>query len=639
MKGKTGIRGRKSTILLTAVLAVAMVVCCSCGSGSSDSETAKAYSPASSAAAKKMIKNYTQDSSALTLDKGKWQYDSTHDVYWRVKVKYCSKPAATEYETMGIYVPGEYFQGKKNSDGTYTCTVKKGGKCGNYTAKTAPIVFPVNTPGYSAQEAPTSYDYSSIKSYMKAGFIYVYAGMRGRDNGSNYSGGAPWGVTDLKAAVRYFRYNSGSLPGDTDSIFTFGHSGGGAQSSLMGASGNSSLYYKYLTSIGAAMYDKDKNYIDDNICGAMCWCPITSLDQADEAYEWNMGQFATKGTRASGKWTSLLSDDMAREYATYINALKLKDGSGNTLKLKKSSSGIYLSGSYYNYMISVIQTSLNHFLKDTDFPYTASSQTQASGNFGGSMASGSLPSGSAPSGSAPSSTGSSSGGSAPSGSAPSSSGSTSSTSGKTYKTAAAYIKALNKGGTWIKYDKKTNTAKVLKLKGFIRNCKSASKDVGAFDALDRSQAENNLFGTAAHDSLHFDSVMAKLMSRNAAKYAKKSGWKASYAKAYAKDLKYRDSLGTGITQRMNMYNPMYYLDNYYSGFGKSNVAKYWRINTGIEQGDTALTTEMNLALALKADSNVSKVDFTTVWGQGHTMAERSGDAEANFIKWVKGCTR
>ena len=62
-----------------------------------------------------------------------------------------------------------------------------------------------------------------------------------------------------------------------------------------------------------------------------------------------------------------------------------------------------------------------------------------------------------------------------------------------------------------------------------------------------------------------------------------------------------------------------------SGKGPANAA---------EQGDTANTTEINLALAL-AQAGIKNVDFATVWGLGHTMAERSGDATTNFIAWVK----
>ena len=85
-----------------------------------------------------------------------------------------------------------------------------------------------------------------------------------------------------------------------------------------------------------------------------------------------------------------------------------------------------------------------------------------------------------------------------------------------------------------------------------------------------------------------------------------------------------------------MYNPMYYLSRFYPGAGQSNVAKHWRIRTGIQQGDTANTTEINLALALATAGK--QVDFRTVWGLGHTMAEETGDATTNFISWVRTST-
>jgi hypothetical protein len=64
--------------------------------------------------------------------------------------------------------------------------------------RTAPIVMPINTPGYMAQAALTEYQDES--AYTGQGFVYVLAGCRGRD------AGAPAGVTDIKAAIRYVRY-------------------------------------------------------------------------------------------------------------------------------------------------------------------------------------------------------------------------------------------------------------------------------------------------------------------------------------------------------------------------------------------------------------------------------------------------
>ena len=41
---------------------------------------------------------------------------------------------------------------------------------------------------------------------------------------------------------------------------------------------------------------------------------------------------------------------------------------------------------------------------------------------------------------------------------------------------------------------------------------------------------------------------------------------------------------------------------------------------------------MNLYLALL--NYGKKAEFTTVWNQGHTEAERTGSAEDNFISWI-----
>lgn len=568
---------------------------------------------------------------SLAFNNAAWNYDADNDVYWQIGVQYVTNPETTEYETLGIYVPGVYLTATANGDGTYTATPNAAGTLNGFTAQTAPLVFPVNTPGYSAQAAPTAYSYDSVASYLQAGFIYVHAGMRGRDNGYDasgalsYSGGAPWGVTDLKAAVRYVRYNASVLPGNPESVFVFGMSGGGAQSSIIGASGDSELYFPYLEALGAAMTDANGNALSDAVTGVMAWCPITSLDYADAAYEWNMGQYATDGTRADGTWTSALSKDLATAYAEYINALGITDENGNVLVLETSESGIYAAGSYYDYLMKVVETSLNNFLADTTFPYTASA-----GGFGGLPGGGPNDGGTPPSGELPS--GGALGGNAPSGN----SGSSEAT---TYATVQDYIASLNADVAWVTYNADTNTATITSLADFATYAKTPSKSVAAFDDLNRSQAENNVFGNDESDSLHFDVVLANLLAQNQATYATFTDWDASYINAYATDLKALDKLGNGIAYRQNMYNPMYYLLPSYEGYETANVATYWRIRTGLEQGDTASTVEVNLALALENYASVANVDFATVWAQGHTMAERIGDSTTNFIAWVVEMTQ
>ena len=530
---------------------------------------------------------------SLTFDNAAWQYDEANDIYWQVGVVYVANPASLDYETLGIYVPGAYLEASANGDGTYTASVKSDAQVGQFTAATAPYVLPVNTPGFNASQAPT-WLADGIANYTQAGMIYLQPGIRGRDNttdsqGQEVVGGAPWGVTDLKAAIRYIRYNKDVLPGDTDKIVSFGHSGGGAQSAILGASGDSTLYNPYLEALGAAMKDKEGNPISDAPYGTMTWSPITSLDYADAAYEWNLGQFADSNTRAEGTFTQALSQDLAKEYANYINQLGLKH-EGQALTLAESSEGIYTQGPYATYLEGVVNQSLNNFLADTSFPYTSD-------------------------------------GAGPGGS----------TESVTYETAQAYIDSLNAETQWVTYDAATNTAKISSLADFAKYVKTASKSVPAFDALDRSLAENAVFGVADANELHFDQLVARLLKNNQAKYESLTDWNSQYVTDFESDLAKTDSLGKTIAERQDLYNPMFYLTSAYSGYQTSKPAPHWRIRSGLSQGDTALTVETNLALALENQANgaVKSVDFATVWGQGNTTAERTGHASANFIQWVQ----
>ena len=530
---------------------------------------------------------------SLAFDNAAWQYDEINDIYWQVGVVYVANPASLDYETLGIYVPGAYLEATANGDGTYTASVKSDAQVGQFTAATAPYILPVNTPGYNASQAPT-WLADGIANYTQAGMIYLQPGIRGRDNttdsqGQEVVGGAPWGVTDLKAAIRYVRYNKDVLPGDTDKIVSFGHSGGGAQSAILGASGDSTLYNPYLEALGAAMKDKEGNPISDAPYGTMTWSPITSLDYADAAYEWNLGQFADSNTRAEGTFTQALSQDLAKEYANYINQLGLKH-EGQALTLTESSEGIYTQGSYATYLEGVVNQSLNNFLADTSFPYTSD-------------------------------------GAGPGGS----------TESVTYETAQAYIDSLNAEAQWVTYDAATNTAKISSLADFAKYVKTASKSVPAFDALDRSLAENAVFGVAEANELHFDQLVARLLKNNQAKYESLTDWNSQYVTDFESDLAKTDSLGKTIAERQDLYNPMFYLTSAYSGYQTSKLAPHWRIRSGLSQGDTALTVETNLALALENQANgaVKSVDFATVWGQGNTTAERTGHASANFIQWVQ----
>ena len=585
--------GRRIGLFLAAALILSGCSNSAAGIGSSAAQTEAETSQAETERA-----GETAVTSLPQIDSTKWQYNSDDKVYWQTGISYCENPADENYETLGIFVPAAYMSAKDNGDGTFTCKINNQVAVKGYTADSAPVVIPVNTPGYSAMEAPTDYVADSV-SYTSAGFIYVAAGCRGRD------AGAPAGVTDLKAAIRYIRYNDGVIPGDVDRVFSFGMSGGGAQSALLGATGDSEDYEPYLTAIGAV------SGVSDAVTGSMCWCPITELDYADEAYEWNLGNTRTDLTEQE----QTLSNGMAEAFATYINELGLKDSSGNALTLTESEDGVYQSGTYYEYLKEVVETSLNNFLEDTTFPYTV--ETKKGPRGGGRDQGGQKSDGTPGQGDHDFyamdgvDRNLSTGGVTISG---------------TYETAQDYIDALNADGTWVNYDSATNTAAITSIADFTSACKRASKGIGAFDALDESQAENTLFGYGDGTTSHFDAILAELLKDD-----------ETYGAAFTEAMEKTDSEGKTVTERGNMYNPLYYLSSYYDGYQKSTVANYWRIRTGIAQSDTSLTTEVNLMLALK--NYGADVDFATIWGEGHTMAESTGDSTTNFIEWVNKCLK
>ena len=93
------------------------------------------------------------------------------------------------------------------------------------------------------------------------------------------TGRAPALIVDMKAAIRYLRWNKDLVPGDVEKIITNGTSAGGALSALAGATGNAKEYEPYLKAIGAAK-------ARDDIFAASCYCPIHNLENADAAYEW-----------------------------------------------------------------------------------------------------------------------------------------------------------------------------------------------------------------------------------------------------------------------------------------------------------------------------------------------------------------
>lgn len=285
-------------------------------------------------------------------------------------IPYCAAPEDAAIQRLSVYIPEDYFNGRRVN---------------GYSAQTAPIFLANDVGGYMPGHesrpgikklppylAPEYSTYDIMSWALMNGCVVVSCGVRGRGmkdpHGKNI-GIAPAAITDLKAAVRYLRYNSQIIPGDTERIISNGTSAGGALSALLGCTGNHPDYIPYLENIGAA----DAR---DDIFAASCYCPITELDHADMAYEWEFaGIYECRGLKlippdGNNGWRSYaitrtltaerqeLSVRLCVAFPGYINSLDLKDENGRSLAL-----GADGQGSFKEYLANGIVKSAQEELK------------------------------------------------------------------------------------------------------------------------------------------------------------------------------------------------------------------------------------------------------------------------------------
>lgn len=219
---------------------------------------------------------------------------------------YVSNIEDSVYQTLNIYVPE---------------TLKNG----NMT----PIFLRTYIGGYMAATAKSPSASDATGRALKEGYVVCIPGSRGanstitQDGKRIYTGIAPNGLLDLKAAIRYLRYNDEAIPGSAERIIIDGTSAGGAMSALVGATGDCPEYDEYLRKMGAAQ-------TSDKVFASVCYCPITDLNYADMEYEWLYGCTNT-GVRHLNEAQISISNELAAECPDYINSLNLKDDSGNAI--------------------------------------------------------------------------------------------------------------------------------------------------------------------------------------------------------------------------------------------------------------------------------------------------------------------
>ncbi|GAA0499418.1 alpha/beta hydrolase [Paractinoplanes deccanensis] len=194
---------------------------------------------------------------------------------------------------------------------------------------------------------------SNAKLALAAGYVVVEPGARGRTlvtSGGVYYGTAPAAIVDLKAAVRYVRANRGRIPGDVDRIVSSGTSAGGALSALLGASGDSPLYDKYLRTLGAAD-------ASDAVFAVAAYCPIADLEHADMAYEWVWG----KNKLSTGALVDqTVSRKVAAGFPAYQKSWGITDTESHLLKT-------YLQPAATRYLASLSASARGAYLAKNTF--------------------------------------------------------------------------------------------------------------------------------------------------------------------------------------------------------------------------------------------------------------------------------
>lgn len=272
-------------------------------------------------------------------------------------VCFCTKPVDDRFEYMNLYVPACYM--KQNEDGTVSIdpdgifeTATADGETVTYTADTAPILYINTLNGYDAGYAPSvegarpGQDAGYYYQFLEQGFIMTGVAGRGRNSSDEMgqsNGLVPEGLVDLKAGVRWLKYNDPWLPGSSERIVTMGSSSGGAMSAMLGATGNHPDFAPYLERIGALD-------TSDDVWASVCYCPMANLEFADGIAEWQYG-VKEAGDRFDD-FTAAMSQALYDGFVAYMQSLGLDLGDDGE------------SGAFYEGYLQAWEDSFNTYIED-----------------------------------------------------------------------------------------------------------------------------------------------------------------------------------------------------------------------------------------------------------------------------------
>lgn len=139
--------------------------------------------------------------------------------------------------------------------------------------------------------------------------------------------------------------------------------------------------------------------------------------------------------------------------------------------------------------------------------------------------------------------------------------------------------------------------------------------VGYYDAvrLEDATEYNALYGDIDGVYRHFDTMILQLLQLYEDKYVNLPEYDPLYMEIFAEDIAALDKVGIDAELRGQIYNPLYYLKDYYGGAASAKVCPKWMIISDVTRVDASFIGGANLFFAL-SEKEGTKVSFSTARG-------------------------
>jgi len=451
-------------------------------------------------------------------------------------------------------------------------------------------------------------DTNKVGAALARGFVYINVASRSRGATAPagvyadgiYQGKSPAAIVDAKAAVRYLRLNDGLMPGNASRIVVNGTSGGGAQVTQLGATGDHADYLPYLKAAGAAGIDASgKSSISDSVYAVVAYCPIQDMGSADLAYEWMFNVLGTRTQVSADQKAGLIVDATGAELVRASNP----DPAGSTVLMNKFATyqaGLGLKNDDGTALTTDnMLVALQNEVKKAASTYVKAGKTFVAFNATGSAAANGVAGGSGT---------------------------------LSYKNDFVNV---DSGGTVASFDMSNYlkfVAKQARLKAvpsfdqvgqtaaLAATATADTTKAGAIVYGNYSGGESNLFGTAAQ------------VYSNFTEYAWNNNNGGDPINAVQSDVGLKNTGYTwaGNPQQAFVLNQAKMI-NVLPYVGKTDgITTHWRIRVGARDRDTSFTVAYNISRALKADAKVKTIDYALHWDQGHAGNYDVLDA----FKWI-----